>query len=227
MNKGKTVEDISLGIIAKKTNAIKPVGHHVLSSGLHSEYYIDKWEIFCRPTITNSLCAMIANKVIERCTGRGTNADIWAVCGPADGGNIMALHTAGALMLLQKWNDIFYLHTTKEGNGFVFKQGYEKIIEGKEILVTEDMLTTAGQAVKLMKKVEEFGGKVIALATLWNRGEVRPEDIGTEIISLINKKIPSWPATPERPCKLCLEGRPINTEFGHGKEFLEKLKNAK
>lgn len=213
---------MSLDIFKKKC-AVRGPDHFVLASGEHSERFVDKWAVFCDPIKTSALCSMLVKKILDKYTGRGPNAEIRAVCGPADGGNIVASHTTWNLLHIQHWNDILYLHTVKDGGGFRFLRGHEKKISGNEILLVEDMLSTGSSALKIANMITALGGKIVCLGALWNRGRVQPEDIGgIKIVSLINKEIPSWPATLEHPCELCQIDRPINTEFGHGQKFLDE-----
>lgn len=220
MRQGKTREEKALKIFEDAGAAM--TGHFLLASGEHSEKYIDKKAIFRDPNLTNRLCTMLADKIADRYTGEVTSAKIKAICGPAEGGNVVAYYTMQALKRLPKWNKILYLHTTKRQEGFGFSPDDQKKIKGMEIVIAEDVLTTGSYALRIAEVFTALGGKIVCLGALWNRGLVRPEGVGgIEIISLINKELPSWSATRKNPCKLCKKGIPINAEFGHGQKFLE------
>jgi orotate phosphoribosyltransferase len=105
--------------------------------------------------------------------------------------------------------------------GFVIKRGYDEAIKGKNILVVEDILTTGGSAKRVVELVRSMGGNVVGLAALVNRGKVSSLDVGSpsKFFTLVNLKIESW---TEEDCLFCKEGKPVNTELGKGKEYLQR-----
>ncbi|MDQ3856467.1 MAG: orotate phosphoribosyltransferase, partial [Chloroflexota bacterium] len=64
-------------------------GHFLLSSGLHSPVYIEKFQLVQRPEITVELCRSIA----ERFAGES----VATVAGPTTGGAILAFEVARQL----------------------------------------------------------------------------------------------------------------------------------
>lgn len=107
-------------------------------------------------------------------------------------------------------------------NSFVFKRGFGKFLEGgKKVLIVEDILTTGGTAKKVVEAARKSGGEVIGVSALCNRGGVTKEAIGDvpELFSLTNVQMDAF---PEDECPLCKNEIPVNTEIGHGKEFLSR-----
>jgi len=108
----------------------------------------------------------------------------------------------------------------------ILKRGYENIVPGRRVLVVEDVTTTGGSVKKAVDAVKAADGIVVAVCCIWNRGNVKAEDIGVPVLeSLVTKEIPTWPADE---CPLCKElimsggkkGVPVNVTIGHGKQFL-------
>ncbi len=102
---------------------------------------------------------------------------------------------------------------------FTLKRGYEKLVRNKKILVVEDVLTTGTTARKVIEATREYGGDIVALAALCNRGGIVEKDIGDppRLFALINIKLEAF---DEEHCPLCIQGIPINTTVGKGKEYL-------
>jgi orotate phosphoribosyltransferase len=68
------------------------------------------------------------------------------------------------------------------------RRGFE-IAKGERILICEDIITTGGSAMEASNIIESLGGKVVAFASLANRGFCKRE--GTDISSKEECKLPS------------------------------------
>jgi orotate phosphoribosyltransferase len=102
----------------------------------------------------------------------------------------------------------------------VLKRGYERRLEGKRVLIVEDILTTGNSARHAVEAARKAGGVVDIVAAICNGGELTAEQLGvSHLVSLLNFKRNTFPGNN---CPLCNSGIPINTTVGHGKEFLEK-----
>lgn len=108
------------------------------------------------------------------------------------------------------------------------KRGFDSDVKGKNVLVVEDILTTGGSAKRSVLGVLNSGGRVVGVATLANGGGITATDLGVdrlEALLTIERRI-----FTEEECKneggLCYQGIPINTEFGHGKDFLARKHSA-
>ena len=92
------------------------------------------------------------------------------------------------------------------------------------ILVVDDILTTGGSVRKVVETTRSFGGNVVAVGVLCNRGGIKPEDVGgvPRLFALVNVKLDAW---DEMDCPLCASGVPVNTDVGKGREFLARKKS--
>jgi len=108
----------------------------------------------------------------------------------------------------------------KAEDTFVLKRGYDKIVKGKKVLITEDVLTTGGSVAKSIQAIREAGGEVVGAVAICNRGGVTAEMLGIPFLTaFMNIDLPSW---PEDECPMCKADKPINVEVGHGKKYLEQ-----
>lgn len=200
--------------ILQKVGAFRS-GHFVLTSGVHSDSYILKDAIYAFTRETSQICKEMAE--------RFKNAGIEAVIGPAIGGAILAQWVAYHLSELtnSEANAVF---AEKDGQGgFIIKRGYDKIIAGKKTLVVEDLTTTGGSIKKVVEASRAIGAKIVGAVAICNRGNVTKEGVGSpgEFVSLVNLNLEQW---PEKECELCEKGIPVNTDVGHGREFLSRKK---
>lgn len=197
-----------------KSNAII-YGHFVYASGKHGAVYVNKDAIYPRPNDTSLLCRAIAEQF--------ANDNVKAVIAPAIGGVILSQWTA---YHLSKMTDCEVLgvyaekSADKDVDSFVIRRGYDKLIAGKNVLVVEDILNTGGSVRKVLEATRDNGGKIAGLAVLWNRGEIKPQDMPDipKFTALINVKFEKW---DESACPRCKKGEPINRDFGKGRTLLK------
>ena len=190
-------------------------GHFVFTSGLHSDSYVLKDALYAYPKQTSRVCREMAERFRDK--------RIEAVIGPAIGAAILSQWTAYHLSDMTG-HDIYSVYADKDGQGgFVIKRGYDKLIRGKQVLVVEDLTTTGGSIRKVVEATRAAGATVAGVVVLCNRGEVTKAQAGDPAIfeQLVTLHLESW---PESDCELCKKGIPVNTDIGHGKEFLAKKK---
>ena len=190
-------------------------GHFVYTSGLHGDAYVLKDAIYAYPKQTSRICREMAE--------RFKNKDIEAVIGPAIGAAILSQWTAYHLNEMTG-KEVLSVYADKDGQGgFIIKRGYDKLIAGKTTLVVEDLTTTGGSIQKVVEACRAVGAKVAGVVVLCNRGGVTKEQAGNPPIfeQLVTLHLESW---KEEECDLCKRDIPVNTNIGHGKEFLARKK---
>ena len=188
-------------------------GHFVLTSGRHSDSYINKDAIYPYTYETSRLCRGIAERFVP--------SEIDVVIGPAVGASILsqwvAYHLTGFL-----GKTVFGVYADKAEEGeFVIRRGFDKLMHGKKVLIVEDLMTTGGSVRKVVEAVRAAGGEVVGVAAICNRGDVTEKDLGDvpKVVSMVRIHLDS---TEESECELCARGIPISTEVGHGKHFLAR-----
>jgi orotate phosphoribosyltransferase len=131
-------------------------GHFKLSSGNHSQYYLQSAKVLEDPKTAKLLADALAIQINE------SGLDIDTVCAPALGGLIAGFALATAL-------DKRSIFAERVNGEMQIRRGFE-IKPGERVLVCEDIITTGGSALEAARAIEALGGKVVAFAALANRG---------------------------------------------------------
>ncbi len=145
-------------------------GHFLLTSGRHSNRYIEKFRLLEQPRVTSRLCGEIARRFEQR--------RIECVVGPVTGGIILAFETARHLGVRA-----VYAERGDEGKGFVFRRGFQ-FKPGERVLVVEDIVTTGGSVLQVVEAVRAAGAEVAGIGLLVDRsgGKV---DYGVSVVEAL------------------------------------------
>ncbi|MDP3734866.1 MAG: phosphoribosyltransferase family protein [bacterium] len=200
--------------VLRDVGALITDSHIVYTSLKHGSTYFNKDALYPHTESTSRLSREIAN--------RFANDDVAVVIAPAIGGVILSQWVAHHLSQYTKREVLaVYAEKTENGNGFVIRRGYEKLIPQAHVLVVEDVLTTGASARRVIETTRALGGKVIGLGVLCNRGGVTRHDVGgiSKLFGLVNVQLETW---NETNCPLCAQHVPINTDVGKGREFLAR-----
>ena len=201
--------------ILKGVGAIINNDHFVLTTGRHSDGYINKDTLYTHPVESSEVGLMFAEKY--------RNTDIDVVAAPALGGIVLSQWTAYHLSKLRK-KEILSVYTEKTPDKQqIFTRKYDEVVKGKKVLVIEDLTTTGGSVKKVVEAVRDVGGVVESVCVMVNRepDKVNSQSVGAVFDSLDIFKISSY---EERDCPMCKKNIPINTKVGHGKKYLESKK---
>jgi orotate phosphoribosyltransferase len=197
--------------ILRRVGAIIPNSHFVGTSGLHFDTYVNKDFLYPHTAETSKVCKLFAEKF--------KNLNIDVVVGPALGGIILSQWAANHLSALTG-REVLGIYTEKspEGNQ-IFTRGYADYVNGKNILIVEDIITTGGSLAKTIKAVKDAGGNIVSTAAIVNKNkDFAGVELGAPFLALSELFIETYDASK---CPLCKSGIPINTKVGHGKKFLE------
>ena len=164
-------------------------GHFLLTSGLHSPVYWEKFRVLEQPRHTERLCRMIAKHF--------QNQNVQLVAGPTTGGVIISYEVAKQLGL----RSIF---AEREGATRVFRRGFE-ITPGERVLVVDDILTTGGSVREVIGEVKRKGGQLVGIGVLVDRSD-EAADFGAPLFSCYKTSVPTY--RPEE-CPLCRKGIPV------------------
>jgi orotate phosphoribosyltransferase len=183
--RGKTMTSEQVLDIYKKTGALL-TGHFLLSSGLHSEQYLQSALVLQQPDIATKLCAALAEHF--------KNVKIDVVIAPALGGVFVSHETARALGARA-------LFAERVSGELTLRRGFA-IKRGERVLVVEDVITTGKSTKETIEVVKKAGGVVIAAGSLVDRSGGKA-DLGVPYKSLVTLDVPTY--TPEA-CPLCKAG---------------------
>jgi len=149
-------------------------GHFKLSSGNHSQYYLQSAKVLEDPKVAKKLAEALAVQIRES----GIKVD--AVCSPALGGIIAGFALATAL-------DVRFIFAERVDGQMTIRRGFE-VAQGENYVICEDIITTGGSALEAAKQVEADGGNIVAYAALANRGFCSRE--GSDLEQKDNCKLP-------------------------------------
>jgi len=188
-------------------------GHFVFTHGRHSNSYVNKDALYPYTHDTSKLCRAMAEEFKDK--------KIDVVVGPAIGAAILSQWVAYHLTEMNG-REVYGAYADKDGQGgFILKRGYDQLVKGKRVIVVEDLTTTGGSIKKVVETTRAAGADVIGAMAIVNRGGVTKEAVGDPPIftSLVELHLESW---DESECELCEKNIPVNTDVGHGREFVAK-----
>jgi orotate phosphoribosyltransferase len=175
--------------IYKKTGALL-TGHFLLSSGLHSEQYLQSALVLQQPDIAMKLCAALAE--------RFKDLNVEVVIAPALGGVFVSHETARAL-------GVRALFAERVNGELTLRRGFT-IKPGERVLVVEDVITTGKSTRETIEVVKKTGGAVVAAGSLVDRSGGKA-DLGVPYHSLVTLAVPTYAS---ESCPLCKAGsKPI------------------
>lgn len=206
--------------VLQNTGAFR-TGHFVFTSDLHASTYINKDAIYPHVAQVSKLCRAMAEKF------RDDNVEV--VLGPAVGAVVLSTWTAHHMgeALGREVYGVYAdkTHSTGSGqvgdDGFIIRRGYDKLIAGKRTLIVEDLMTTGGSVRKVISAARAAGADVVGAIVIANRGAVTKSMVGDppRLESLVHLDLEQWPA---EECVLCQRDIPVNTDVGHGRDFLKR-----
>lgn len=141
--------------IYKDSNALLE-GHFKLSSGNHSQFYLQSAKVLENPKTAKLLADELAKQI------NNAHLEIDAICSPALGGLIAGFALATSL-------NKKFIFAERVDNNMTIRRGFE-VKPGERYIICEDIITTGGSALEAAKQIEAAGGKVVAYAALANRG---------------------------------------------------------
>jgi orotate phosphoribosyltransferase len=176
--------------IAERFDAlgVRRSGHFALSSGAHSDTYLQCAAALADPGTALAFGRALAERI---------SAEVDVVASPALGGVLAGFAVAAAL------DRRFVFYERPPGGRFALRRG-QVIAAGERVLVVEDVITTGGSAREVMDLIEAVEGEVAGLASLVDRSSL-PE--AERPVSLLRVEAQTWPA---EGCPLCRSDIPID-----------------
>ena len=163
-------------------------GHFLLTSGRHSNRYLQCAKIFRNTRYSEELCAALADYY--------RNDGVEVVIGPAMGAVQMAYEVSRALGC-----ENFFAE--RENGAMTLRRGFA-VQPGQKVLLVEDVITTGGSVREVMDLVKAAGGEVVGVGSIVDRtgGKI---DFGVPFHAVISLDVESWEADE---CPLCKAGAP-------------------
>ena len=180
-----------------KTNAIME-GQLLLTSGLHSPHYVEKFNVLQHPAYTEKLCQAMAEKFKDQ--------NIQTVVGPVTGGILLAHETGKALGTRA-------IFTERENGKMTFRRGFS-LQPGERVLIVEDIVTTGGSIKEVIDVVKAQGGIPVAVSMLVDRSGGKASFGDVPCTALLHLNVETY--KPEE-CPLCKQGIPMTKRGRTGK----------
>ena len=131
-------------------------GHFLLSSGNHSQFYLQSAKVLETPALAGKL----ADELFSVIKNAGISFE--SVCSPALGGILAGYELARA-------GNKRFIFTERVDGQMTLRRGFE-VKKGEKFIICEDVITTGGSAVESAKIIESLGGEVVGYAALASRG---------------------------------------------------------
>ena len=158
-------------------------GHFQLTSGKHSNKYLQCAKVFQNAKYSEILCRELAEKFKDD--------SVELVIGPAIGAIQMAYEVS-------RHTNTKNIFAERENGKMALRRNFE-IKKGQRVLIVEDVVTTGGSVKEVIELVKENGGIVVGVGSLVDRtgGEI---DFGTKFEAVISMKVEAF--DPDN-CPLC------------------------
>lgn len=166
-------------------------GHFRLSSGLHSNAYVQCAKLLEDPANASEVGVALAAKA----AALGANR----IVAPALGGVVIGFTVAQSL-------GVPMIFTERKDGEMTLRRGF--VIDGStKALIVEDVVTTGKSTRETQAVVERLGGEVVGFASILNRsGRENPFD--RSYVFLMPMALETW---PEGSCPLCASGAPLDS----------------
>ena len=162
-----------------------------MSSGRHSDTFVQKFRVFEHPRLTQRLGEEIAKQ---------WQGKFDVVASPAVGAIVLGFataHAAGVRMVFAE----------RDEGKLAFRRGFA-LEPHERTLIVEDVITTGGSAKEVVDLVKGSGAEPVGIGALLDRGDpARPHDLGAPLVPLMHLEVRSW---DESDCPLCKEGAPLD-----------------
>ena len=160
--------------ILKETKALLE-GHFVLSSGLHSNQYVQCAKLLSHP----EKAAIICSSLCEKINSSFSNIDL--ILSPAIGGIVVGYEIGRQL------KKVTIFAERAEGK-LILRRGF-KIPNNSNVLIVEDVITTGKSALECSKIIKESNSKLIGYACIIDRSSAKEKLIKDNIVSQIKLDI--------------------------------------
>jgi len=140
--------------VLKRTKALLD-GHFILSSGLHSEKYVQCAKLLSYPHLSNKICLSLSKKIKKRFK------KIDLILAPAMGGIVIGYEIG---RLLKK--ETIFCERVK--GKFKLRRGFS-IKKNSKVLIIEDVITTGKSSLECAKLIKKAKANLIGFACIINR----------------------------------------------------------
>lgn len=164
-------------------------GHFRLSSGLHSDRYLQSALVLQYPEFATALGCALGE--------RTRHMDPTVVLSPALGGVVIGQEVGRTL-------GVRAVFVERQDGKLTLRRGF-RVDPGDRVLVVEDVITTGGSTLETVHVAEASGARVVGVGAIIDRGS-DPARVSLPMYALVTMTVPAYP--PDG-CPLCAQGLPI------------------
>ena len=172
-------------------------GHFKLTSGKHSNRYIEKFRLLENPIALDKICSAMADVY--------NNEKIELVVSAAIGGILIAGGVGRHL-------NVKHIFSERENGEMKFKRGFD-IEKNKRVLIVEDIVTTGGSINEIIELVEKYDANIVGITSIVDRND-KKKNFKYPYETLLNFPAESW---DEKECPDWLMKIPIHKPGSTGK----------
>lgn len=161
-------------------------GHFLLTSGRHSDTYMQSAKLFVHPDEAEKIVAALAEKLVAY------KPDV--IVSPAVGGIILGYELARQMKAVNYFAE-------RENGEMTLRRGFS-LEKGCRVVVAEDVVTTGGSVKEVIALCKSLGAEVVACASVVDRSNGKVE-FDVPYVPLLSMEVTSW--EPD-DCPLCKAG---------------------
>src|SRR5436309_4568330 len=188
----------------QQSEALIRDGHFDYGNGFHGRVYLNPHQLFRQPAtiwrFAQDLIDLLPADLVRQTE---------VVAGPVTGGALLAHTIAGLLDSRRSLTHppcSFAPFNYDPAGGFALRTFYRQQLNGKRVLLADDVRNTGETFAQCAALVREAGGTVLATVEIYDRSEALV-DVGAPNIALAEYRAPENDKVEE--CPMCKAGTPI------------------
>jgi len=150
-------------------------GHFLLTSGMHSNKYVEKFRLIEKPESLDLVCSAMADLYKDQ--------EINLVLGAAVGGILISGGVGREL-------NVKHIFTERVNSIMELRRGF-KIDKNSKVLIVEDIVTTGGSIFELIDIVNKNDGEIVGITSILDRNK-EPVNFGVPYQPLVQYPVESW-----------------------------------
>jgi orotate phosphoribosyltransferase len=144
--------------ILKKTEALLE-GHFILSSGLHSNQYVQCAKLLSYPSKGKIICKSLCEKI------KSNFSNIDLILSPAIGGIVVGYEIGRQL-------NVTTIFSERINGNLVLRRGFY-IKPNTNVLIVEDVITTGKSALECLDIIKSYKAKLLGFACIIDRSDAK------------------------------------------------------
>jgi orotate phosphoribosyltransferase len=181
-NNSQVLNESEILAIFDKSEAILK-GHFILSSGLHSNIYLQSAKVLMHPDLAEKICIQLAQKINYFLSNNFYNKLV--VVSPAMGGVVVGFEVAKHL-------NATAIFCERVNGNFELRRGFS-LQPNQPVIVIEDVITTGKSTIETIDLVKSYGANVVAIGCLIDRRDKNLlQTLPVQLFSLLELEVETF-----------------------------------